>query len=63
MNRSMIWALAIKNSACVICWTVLDTDGNKDYCPECYKWMNEWKKGWGNVINEKERVKKLYGCS
>ena len=23
MNKSMVWAWAIKNSICVICWTVL----------------------------------------
>ena len=29
MNKSMIWAWAIKNSICVICWTVLAVVFNK----------------------------------
>ena len=29
MNKSMIWAWAIKNSICVICWTMLAIVFNK----------------------------------
>lgn len=29
MNESMIWAWAIKNSICVICWTILAIVFNK----------------------------------